>query len=63
MSTHRLPISADSAGQHGSLAVSIATGTHEILETLHLRHQVFVKEMRANLRRCAHEIEEDEFDK
>ena len=63
MSTHRLLASADSADQQGPLTVSIATGTHEILETLHLRHQVFVKEMRANLRRGEHEIEADEFDK
>ena len=63
MSTHRLLTSADSAGQHGPLTVSMATGAHEIMETLRLRHQVFAKEMRANLRRSEHEIEEDEFDK
>jgi putative hemolysin len=62
MTTHRLFTSSDSASQYGSLTVSIATGAYEILETLRLRHQVFVKEMRANLRRCTNEIVEDEFD-
>lgn len=62
MSTHRLSASADSASQHSSLSVSIATGADEIRETLRLRHQVFIKEMRANFRRCANDIEEDEFD-
>ena len=62
MSTHRLYASADSAGQPSSLTVSIATGADEIRETLRLRHQVFVKEMRANFRRSANDIEQDEFD-
>ena len=62
MSTHRLYASADSVGQHSSLTVSIATGTDEIRETLRLRYEVFVKEMRANYRRCANDIEQDEFD-
>lgn len=62
MSTHRLFAAPECHSTHNSFSVSIATGAHEIRETLRLRHQVFVKEMHANLRPCVNDIEEDDFD-
>lgn len=63
MSTHRLLASSDSAAQQGPLTVSRETGTQAMQETPHLRHQVFAKALRNNLRRCKHKIEDDDSDK
>ncbi len=62
MSINRLCAPVDGVGRHGPLTVSIAIEAQEIRETQRLRHQVFVAEMRANLRCCASDIQEDEFD-